>query len=167
MTGWLRWAALVAAVVVFVAVAQARREPGEDPHTRFARGECADCHAEVEGGTAGAPRYHEDPAWLAVHGRGDRVSPARCQGCHAPDACRECHQRPPDTHTAAFVRPEVGGPGARRHAMLGGLRPEGCATCHDQIVSSCVGCHTVDESRAWAEAAAPLRRRWTATGGLR
>jgi len=177
VTGWahfprsiaagLRWAALVVGVIVFVTVAQARRDRGQAPHERFARGECADCHADAQDRPTGAPRYHDPPGWDAVHGRDDRAAPARCQGCHAPDSCRACHRRPPETHTAAFVRPAEVGPGARQHALLGRLRPEACATCHVEVVSSCVECHTVDEATRWSEATAPQRARWAPVGGLR
>mgnify|MGYP002630808231 CR=1 FL=1 len=156
----LRWTALVGAVVGLVAFARPGRDPGEDAHLRFAKGECADCHGDPARPDSRAPRYHQDPGWDVLHGRAEEASAARCTTCHTADACRQCHRGRPGSHTAGFVHPESGGEGARAHAALGGLRPAGCAGCHDDAVKRCVGCHTVGEARAWAEAAKPVRALW-------
>jgi hypothetical protein len=142
---------LVLAAVALVSLgARALRAGGDDPHERWARGDCGECHRDDA--VAGAhPAYHTEPGWDVVHGRSPQARPERCLSCHQADECRDCHARPPDTHTAGFRRPAGAGDDARRHAILGRLRPSACATCHVDVVTECDACHSPRQSAAWAE----------------
>lgn len=155
----MRWLLFALAGAALVAVAAARRAPPEAPHERWARGDCAACHADPERAD-GAPAYHGEPGWAVVHGRTDGAGAPRCLQCHTVDRCRDCHARAPDTHTPGFVNPADAGEDARRHAVLGRLRPSACLTCHTRPVADCVGCHVVAEVQDWAEAAATALAPW-------
>ncbi len=146
-------ALILAAVLLVVMGARALRAGGDHPPLpaeRWARGDCAQCHQDDA--IAGAhPQYHADPAWATTHGRAPQARPERCLSCHTVDECRDCHALPPDTHTEGFRRPIGGDDDARRHALLGRLRPSACATCHTDVVTECAGCHAPRQSAAWTQ----------------
>jgi hypothetical protein len=154
---WIRWLIVVWAAMVFMALAVANRAPGPARHVRFGQGDCAACH---EAGGTVSPADHQSAGWPVLHGRSETMSPARCVGCHSVDACQACHLRPPPTHTAGFRRPNLGGPGATQHAMLGRLRAVNCVTCHEDAPVRCAQCHSVQEARGWVADAEPARADW-------
>lgn len=161
MSSVLRWLLIVGGAVVFMAIALANRTPGAASHVRFAQGDCAECHES--GSLSGAPADHQSAGWPVQHGRGDAAVAERCGGCHSVDTCRDCHTRPPATHTLGFRRPDRGGPGARQHAILGRLRSLTCVNCHTDAPVRCASCHRVDEARGWVRDAAPTLAAWGLT----
>ncbi len=154
----MKWALLVLALAAVIAVASGRRPEAAPPHQQWARGECADCHVDADA-PSGAPAHHLDPLWSITHGRQEGAAPTRCLQCHTAKACRDCHQRRPESHTFGFMRPHTAAD-ARRHALLGRLRPSSCMLCHSAPARDCVGCHTATEARGWAEEAAPILSTW-------
>ena len=95
--------------------------------------DCRLCHAADEPLT---PRDHR-VAWIPRHGLAARVDQNRCNECHGPAGCLDCHAGDdvrPRTHDLGFAYSH--GPAARGHEAE-------CATCH-QEPERCVGCHRAE-----------------------
>jgi hypothetical protein len=141
----------------------------DDPHasleTRelapdwWLRGECEECHAPGRDGATAAPGFHTGQFRRFTHGRDPGLEPWRCGKCHTTAGCKDCHATAPPSHTPGFRRPGEG-LDARRHAMLGRLRPSSCMTCHRSFAESCGECHTANELADWSLDARRELQRW-------
>ena len=134
-----------------------------DPaHEQWSAGKsCSECHQDLEGSAApAAPRYHGEDSWRYVHGRTREPDSQRCFSCHTAQACESCHQIAPDSHTQSFRRPASATNDARRHALLGRLRPSSCMACHRSLPQDCSDCHVPSEIQAWTRDGAESLSRW-------
>ncbi len=126
---------------------------------------CSECHQDTEGSVApAAPQYHADSSWRYVHGRTREAESQRCFTCHAVRDCESCHQTPPDSHTQSFRQPTGGTRDARRHALLGRLRPSSCMACHRSLPQDCATCHELSEILTWTREGAESLSLWPELG---
>lgn len=93
----------------------------------------ADCRVCHDDGEDLVPRDHL-AGWDHRHGLAARFDQGRCEECHGPSACLDCHvgdDVAPRVHELGF---------AYSHALAARGREAECATCH-QEPAACVACH--------------------------
>jgi hypothetical protein len=96
-------------------------------------GACSTCHTRVN--EAWPPATHAS-LWSEMHGDrvrgGGQASADRCDMCHSPASCDQCHrEEKPRGHDELFR--------LRGHGILASLDRDQCAVCHR--ADSCVRCH--------------------------
>jgi hypothetical protein len=101
------------------------------------------------------PASHDDPAWLAEHGRGEQAIES-CGNCHVRESCEACHldglasldRLPaaraggPQGALVARARPADHHPGFASAHGTAALTQANCATCHAPAL--CESCHDPD-----------------------
>jgi hypothetical protein len=103
---------------------------------------CRFCHTEVTGAKEDScfqchqlmrPQDH-NLMFRDDHGRDAQTDADRCANCHAPEYCVGCHSIPPRSHTPLG---EFRGGG---HAELARFGLSSCLTCHT-FEETCIKCH--------------------------
>ena len=103
---------------------------------------CRFCHTEVQGAREDScfqchltmkPRDH-NLMWRNDHGKEAQADARRCGQCHAPETCVACHSVPPRSHTPLGDF-RLGG-----HAELARFGLSSCLTCHT-YEDTCSKCH--------------------------
>jgi hypothetical protein len=98
---------------------------------------CRRCHTELQGTREDTcfqchqvmkPHDHT-LMWRGDHGRDAQTDGTRCATCHAPEVCAGCHSVPP-----------------RSHNPLGEFRNGGHAEQARFALSSCLTCHTYEDT---------------------
>lgn len=98
--------------------------------------ECSVCHPSIS--KEAAPPNHS-PEWNREHGRVMRahnndVRAERCDLCHTPANCLDCHKaEPPQNHTNYWR--------LRGHGLSASMDRRSCMACH--APESCEECHSV------------------------
>lgn len=95
--------------------------------------DCRLCH---DGGFELTPADHGGD-WEHLHGLEARLDGDRCEECHGPSACLECHAGDnvaPRVHELGF---------AWNHGMVARSGELECTTCH-QEPADCVSCHRAE-----------------------
>lgn len=103
---------------------------------------CRRCHTELQGRREDTcfqchqlmkPRDHTI-MWRNDHGRDAQTDATRCANCHAPEVCAACHSIPPRSHTPLGDFKQGG------HAELARFGLSSCLTCHT-YEETCIKCH--------------------------
>ena len=103
---------------------------------------CRRCHTELQGTREDTcfqchqvmkPHDH-NMMWRNDHGRDAQTDGTRCANCHAPEVCAACHSVPPRSHTP------LGEFRAGGHAEQAKFGLSSCLTCHT-YEDTCVKCH--------------------------
>jgi hypothetical protein len=103
---------------------------------------CRRCHTELQGNREDTcfqchqimrPRDH-NLMWRQDHGRDAQTESTRCAQCHAPETCVSCHSIPPRSHTPIGDFRQGG------HAELARFNLSSCLTCHT-YEDTCIKCH--------------------------
>ncbi len=103
---------------------------------------CRRCHTELQGAREDScfqchqvmkPRDH-NMMWRNDHGRDAQTDGTRCANCHAPETCAACHSVPPRSHTPLGEFRQGG------HAEQARFGLSSCLTCHT-YEDTCVKCH--------------------------
>ena len=146
------------------------RAVGADPHTRWRRGECTECHrpldtlASSSAPASAPPRYHREDGWALTHGRRSDAQPAKCLTCHGKQVCKACHDRAPSSHVTDFKTPRGRNSASVAHAVLARIRPSACLICHGRFADQCTGCHSIKSLEEWSQVAYSTLEPWRSAG---
>lgn len=103
-------------------------DDGTNPGKLWVLDDCRSCHQQQK------PEFHT-LAWTKSHGLGmNLASQTRCQVCHTPESCDNCHELQPfnqKVHTGDFIQ---------RHGFEARTGVTDCESCHD-IEETCYSCH--------------------------
>ncbi len=101
---------------------------GEQPGKLWTLDDCRGCHQQKK------PEFHTLD-WRQNHGLGmNLASQERCQVCHTPESCDQCHQLQP------FEQKIHQGDYIQRHGFEARTGVTDCGSCHD-VEQTCYTCH--------------------------